>query len=117
MSSGSSRSQMFLIIPSIHRKTTVLEVLINKVADLTACNFINDRLQQRCFPMNITKFLRAAFRTPSMVAAYPLHVITRFDSSIEKMKRLRAIKVHKLSVFYVSSTVLTNLMGGLLPIP
>ena len=48
--------------------------------------------------MNITKFLRAAFRIPSMVAAYPLHVITRFDSSIEKMKRLRAIKVQTFSI-------------------
>ena len=30
-----------------------------KVADLKACNFIKKRLQPRCFPVNIAKFLRA----------------------------------------------------------
>ena len=45
---------------NIHRKTPVLESLFSKVAGLKACNFIKKRLQHRCFPVNIAKFLRAA---------------------------------------------------------
>ena len=36
----------------------MLESLSNKDAGLQACNFIKKRLQQRCFPVNIAKFLR-----------------------------------------------------------
>ena len=36
----------------------MLGVLFNKVAVLQACSFISKRLQLRCFPMNIAKFLR-----------------------------------------------------------
>ena len=57
-----SRSQMFfeigvLKVCNIHRKTPVLESLFSKVASLEACNFIKKRLQHRCFPVNIAKFL------------------------------------------------------------
>ena len=45
---------------NIHRKTPVSESVFNKVADLKACNLIEKRLQYRCFPVNIEKFLRAA---------------------------------------------------------
>ena len=41
----------------------VLESLFYKVAGLIARNFIKGRLQHRCFPLNIAKFLRAAFLT------------------------------------------------------
>ena len=34
--------------------------LLNKVAGLQGCNFIKKRLQHRCFPVNIVKFLRTA---------------------------------------------------------
>ena len=46
----SSRSQ---ILCNIHRKTPVLESL--------ACSLIKKRLQDRCFPMNVAKFLGIAF--------------------------------------------------------
>ena len=36
----------------------MLESLSNKVADLNAGNFIIKKLQHRCFPVNIAKFLR-----------------------------------------------------------
>ena len=39
---------------NIHRKTPVLE---NEVADLQSCNFNKKRLQDRCFPLNIAKFV------------------------------------------------------------
>ena len=42
-------------------KTPVLEPLFSKVASLEASNFIKNRLQHRCFPVNITKFLRKCY--------------------------------------------------------
>ena len=36
----------------------MLESLFNKVAGLKVCNVIKKSLQHRCFPVNITKFLR-----------------------------------------------------------
>ena len=52
---------MFLKFHSIHGKTSVLESVFNKVAELKAGNFIKNRLQHRCFPVNIAKCLRTAF--------------------------------------------------------
>ena len=43
---------------NIHRKTTALESLFNKVADLQSCNCIIKRLQHRCFPASIAIILR-----------------------------------------------------------
>ena len=41
----------------------MLESLSNKVAGLRSCNFVKKRFLHRCFPVKITKFLRAAFIT------------------------------------------------------
>ena len=41
----------------------MLKLLFNKVAGFKASNFVNKRLQHRCFPVNITKFLRTSFLT------------------------------------------------------
>ena len=48
-------------IRNIHRKAPALESLFSKVADLKVCNRIKKRLQYRCFPINMAKFLRPAF--------------------------------------------------------
>ena len=40
----------------------MFESLCNTVAGLQPCNFIEKRLERRCFPVNISKF----FRTPIM---------------------------------------------------
>ena len=68
----SSRSQnfskVFLKFCNIRKKTPVLESLFNKVAGLQACNFIEKRLQQRCFPVNIAKSLRTVFYRKPLVA-------------------------------------------------
>ena len=45
----------------MHRKTTMLESLFNKAADLKAFYFIKKRLQQNCLPVNNAKFLRTPF--------------------------------------------------------
>ena len=42
----------------IHRKAPALESVFNKVAGLKACNFIQKRLQHKCFPVNIAKVLK-----------------------------------------------------------
>ena len=39
-------------------KCLCVKSLFNKVAGLQVCNFIEMRLQHRCFPVNTTKFLR-----------------------------------------------------------
>ena len=36
----------------------VLESLFNKVVGLKPCNFFKKALQHRCFPVNVTKFIR-----------------------------------------------------------
>ena len=61
------------------RKTPVLEPLFNKVAGLQACNFIKNKIQQICFPVNIIeKFL-----------------ITDFSRNIcERLLDLRKIVIH-----------------------
>ena len=46
---------------NVHRKAPMLESLFNKVTCFQACNFIKKNLQYRCFPVNITKFLRTVF--------------------------------------------------------
>ena len=40
---------------------SVLESLFNKISGFQAWNFIEKRLQHRCFPVNVTKLLRTAF--------------------------------------------------------
>ena len=53
----------------MHRKTPVLESLSNRVPGLKACNFIKKKLQHRCFPVSVAKFLRSYFyRTPPVAA-------------------------------------------------
>ena len=47
--------------PIVTRKAPVLESFLNKAASLQACNFIKQRLQQRCSLVNIEKFLRTTF--------------------------------------------------------
>ena len=48
----------------------MLESPFNKVVGLKVCKFIKKRLQHRCFPVKIAKFLRTAFlyRTPPAAA-------------------------------------------------
>ena len=39
-------------------KTTVLEFIFKKIAGLKACYIIKERLQYRCFPVNIAKLFK-----------------------------------------------------------
>ena len=62
----STRSQMFFKVRvlksyAIFAGKPELESLFDKVPVLQVCNFIKNKLPQRCFPVNIAKFLRTAF--------------------------------------------------------
>ena len=46
-----------------HRKTLVLETFLNKVAGLKPWNFIEKRLQHRCFPVKFARLFRIALFT------------------------------------------------------
>ena len=65
-----SSKQVLFKIGNIHRKTSVLESLFNKVASLWAYNFISTsyqkRLQYRCFPVKIGNTF--FYRTPPVTA-------------------------------------------------
>ena len=43
------------------QKKPTMKSLFNKLAGLTACNFIKKRLQRRCFPVNIEIFKSSFF--------------------------------------------------------
>ena len=69
LNSRSSRSQIFFKLGVLKN----LEIftgkylcwnlsLFNEIAGLKAYNFIKKRLQHRCFPVNIAKFVRAYFK-------------------------------------------------------
>ena len=49
---GVLQKKLFLKIRNIHRKTTVLESLFNKVANLQPCKFT----EKRRFPVHIANF-------------------------------------------------------------
>ena len=48
---------------NIHTKTPVLESPFNRLAGLKTCNFLKKIIQHRCFPVNISKFLRTLILT------------------------------------------------------
>ena len=58
----------------------MLESLFNKVAGLKIGNFIEKRLQRRCFPVNIAKVLRTAFHFIfSAWVKHPIAIINNQD--------------------------------------
>ena len=73
-----NRFQMFLKgsvlknFRNILKKTPLLESLFNKFVSLQDCNFIQNRLQHRCFPVNVPKFSEKHFYRTPLVAASAL---------------------------------------------
>ena len=53
-----SIKKVFLKIPQYSQENICIGVFFNSVADLQVCNFSKKRLQHRCLPVNIAKFLR-----------------------------------------------------------
>ena len=58
----------------------MLVSVLNKVAGLSACNFIKKKLEHRCFPMNFAKFLRTSandcFYTSIIILIIIITIIT-----------------------------------------
>ena len=52
------QKKLLLKILQYSQENTRLESLYNKATSIEICNFIKKRLQCRCFPDNIAKFLR-----------------------------------------------------------
>ena len=52
--------QVYLKISHYSKKKYVLKSLSDKVVGLKVCNYIKNRLQHRCFPVNFGKFLRTS---------------------------------------------------------
>ena len=84
-----SRLQMFLKIGVLKnfailtgKQVWWMQSVLNKVADLKACDFIEKRSQGRCFLVNIAKFLRTAFyRTPLVAASEYVPIISSICST------------------------------------
>ena len=76
----SSKQLVLKLLLYSQENTPVLESLFNKVASLKACNFIKKRLQHRCFPVNIARFLRTALQNISggWLCRFAFHVILVF---------------------------------------
>ena len=50
----------FVKLAQYSQENTYVGVFFNKAAGLRDCNYIKKRLQNRCFPVKIAKFLRRA---------------------------------------------------------
>ena len=57
----SSRSQMFLKISPYSQENVCVGAFFNKVVAQKACSFTKKRLECKCFPVNVAKFLRTGF--------------------------------------------------------
>ena len=72
-----SLNNFFQKVRNIHRKTSVLESLLNKFICLQACNFTRKRLHHRRFPVNIANFKDTYFekhmRTAGFDSSYIMH--------------------------------------------
>ena len=73
---------------NIHRETSVLESLFNKVVGLEAYNFIKNRFRHTCLPVNIAKFLKNSFfyRKPPVVA-YMSTRKTKEEESVDQKRK------------------------------
>ena len=54
-----SSHQRCLVEKSVLKNFTIFESFFNKVPSLHVCNFLKKRLQHKCFPVTIAKFLGA----------------------------------------------------------
>ena len=109
------KKSCFQNFPNIHRKTPVLESLFNKVAGLKACNFISNRLQHMCFPVNIAKLFKASIlknicqRQLQLFLKYSLSLFLVFIPCIAytlSCFTLRHVHVFYMYSYHISTRVL-----------
>ena len=85
----------FLKILQYSQETPVLESLFNELAGLQACKFIKKKLQHRCFPVNIAKFLRAAF-------AIEFHQWLFLEAMFQTFKTQRELAAYSLQTYKIT---------------
>ena len=73
------QKRCFSTFRSIHRKMSVQESFLE--SGLKVCNFIKKRLQHRCFPVNIAKFLRTAFSQNTSSGCFWFHNRNKYKST------------------------------------
>ena len=100
--------QLFLKLFNTYRKTPVSSLFCNKVAGLRPATFLKKRLQHRCFPVNIAKFLRAPIsRISANGYLYILFIIfTPFFVSLSNLVGLKKF----LSTCFISFYKLARLL-------
>ena len=72
--------KVFLKLAQYSQENTYVGVFFNKAAGLRDCNYIKKRLQNRCFPVKIAKFLRRACSQNTAVGCF-------YRCSIKKLFR------------------------------
>ena len=75
-----------------------LQSLFNKVEGLKACIFIKKRLQDRCFPVNISKFLRAVFFIEHLLFIILLRNFVWWYDTLDFFG-------YKIDIFYIAWTI------------
>ena len=89
--------KLLLKILQYSQDKTCVGVFFNKVAGLWACNFIEKRLQHRCFPAIIAKFLR----TPILKNFCEWLFLAAFNRPFEKLMVWKITrKTYKLSFVF-----------------
>ena len=88
----------------------MLGLLFNKVAGLQDCNFIKIRLQHKCFPVNIAKFLSTYFEKHMRIAAswpiFPLYRSSTQSNSIHWLLcKGTGCKVVNALISFITSSV------------
>ena len=81
----------------------MLEFLFNKVAGPQTCNFIKKRFQHRCFPVNVTKFLRTPF-SPNTTGQLLLNlheIVTKWLKFLEYLEYLET----RVDAFWININV------------
>ena len=89
---------------NIYRKTPGLESLFNKVAGLEARKSIKRRLQDKCFPVNIAKFLKTVFSIEHIWWLLPSGIETFFQFVIHATLKFLKIVWNKHNLM-ISSLV------------
>ena len=70
----------------IYFKTPVLKSLFNKVAGLKAGNFIKNRFERKCFPVNIAKFLRTSILSNTSCGCFWMKLSWNSNYTAQKLK-------------------------------
>ena len=81
-------------------KCLCVKSLFNKVAGLQVCNFIEMKLQHRCFPVNTTKFLRTPIL--SIFERLLLKHCNFFKNSFYEKQKENILSFFKKTCFYRS---------------